>query len=657
MKRKKRKTPSRLPISMAERHIRPIAAVILDQSSDTKAVEEAYRELLRMEDRYVFPPEYYSARMVAASTLNKSSGEILEVAEKGIEHYPKDVFLRFNLGAAYLQYGYPLLAHRELHLAKMCHTREDAAYLRMEQIEELIADVESDISDILSTVNLNWPVDREVAIAGEQVRRLMERGDMQGCVDLAVETLEDHPDQSYIRNNLARALWELGRIDDALSHQEESLRNDPDRLSGLANMVRFCAMTHRFGAARRWADHALSLDRPEGPDLFPLVEILAFMDEESELLTLAREREGAIGNLPIEARGAVSLLIGTACERAGRRKEARRWWKTAQSAGFEQEVQFQLDEADRPEGDRNDPWYFSTFALLPREIAAILGNTEIPEDSEDLASWVRPTVDAFPAATEFGQYLIRYGDDVGRLIGLSLLEITGDGAMAREAADLIRNEGAREERRAQAFRALESHGPVEMPNDGEPFSVHGYQISFEPTSLLPEAVEKLHAVAHDHLMNDEPDRAEPLLLKALDMHEDPSIRQNLAVAYQNQGKRAEALRLLKETRTKYPDYSFARLAEATELAGHGKAKEAHELIEPIIERKNLHVSEFTALCESMCSILVAEDKLDEAAGWLEIWRTVKPIDSRQERFVLLEGYRAMSKMMDKIGKKRKTGKS
>ncbi|MDA3950921.1 MAG: hypothetical protein PF508_17065, partial [Spirochaeta sp.] len=120
----------------------------------------------------------------------------------------------------------------------------------------------------------------------------------------------------------------------------------------------------------------------------------------------------------------------------------------------------------------------------------------------------------------------------------------------------------------------------------------------------------------------------------------------------NQGKRAEAKRLLKETRTKYPDYAFARLAEATELAGEGKVKDAYELIEPIIQRKNLHVSEFTALCESMCSILIREEKLDEAVTWLEMWREVKPDDPRQEKFVLLEGYRAMGKMMDKIGKKR-----
>lgn len=642
---------------MAERHLRPIAAVILDQSSEIQSVAEAYDELLRMEDRYVLPPEYYSARMVAGSTLNKSPAEILKIAERGTEHYPNDVFLRFNLGAAYFQYHYPLLAHREAELAKKGHTPEDAEYLQMEQIDELIHDIESEAPDVLSMLDLTWPADKEIAAAGEQVRRLLELGNMRACVDLALDTLEYYPAQHHIRNNLARALWELGRIEEALQQQEESLRRAPDRLSGLANMVRFCALTNRNSDARRWGDHAMSLDRPEGPDLFPLVEILAFMEDETELRTLAEEQGPSLRKWPAGPRGTAALVIGTAYARGGRMKETRRWWDTARSSGLVQEVELRWDELDRPENDRNAPWYFSTFGLLPRAINEMLTDTEVPEESENLAAWVRPTAEAFPEFPTFGRYLIRHGDDVGRVIGLALLEITRDSDMAREAAELIHNKEGREERRAQAFRALDAYGPVEMPDDSEPFRVHGYQISFEPTSLLPEAVEKLHAAAHDHLVNDEPDQAEPLLLQALEMHEDPAIRQNLAVAYQNQGKRAEALRLLKETRTKYPDYAFARLAEATELAGQGHITAAHELVEPIIQRKNLHVSEFTTLCESMCSILMVEEKPDEAAGWLEMWRKVKPSDPRQEKYVLLEGYRAMEKMLEKLDKKRKPGTS
>lgn len=637
---------------MAERHIRPIAAVILDEYSDIEAIEEAYHDLLRMEGRYVLPPEYYSMRMVAASALRKDPTEILEIAEKGITHYTNDVFLRFNLGAAYLQHGYPLLAYRELELAKNKHTRKDAEYLQIEQIDELIEDIESEAPELLSTAHLQWPADKDIAADGEQVRRLLELGNLEECVDLALDTVERRPDQAHVRNNLARALWELGRIDDAVRHQKESLQRASDRFSGLANMVRFCVTTDRADDARKWADHALSLDRPDGPELFPLVEILAFMGKDSQLRALAEERHDSIKTWPSGPRGTAALLIGTAYAHAGRIREARRWWKTARNAGLGQEAQFRLDELDRPENDRNAPWYFSTHELLPREISKMLSDTDVSEKPETLVEWVRPTTDAFPEFVEFGPYLLRHGDDVGRLIGLAFLEITRDSVMAREAMELIRNDGVREDQRAQAFEALKSYGPVEVPELDDTLHVQGYRISFEPTSSLPESVRDLHITAHEHLVNDEPDQAELLLLQALGIHDDPSIRQNLAVAYQNQGKRTEAKRLFEETRTKYPDYSFARLAEATNLAGKRKFKDAREQIEPVIQRKELHVSEFTALCESMCSILLLEKKLDEAATWLEMWREVKPDDPRQEKFALLEGYRAMIKTMDKIGKKR-----
>ncbi|MDA3947723.1 MAG: tetratricopeptide repeat protein, partial [Spirochaeta sp.] len=531
MKKKKRKTSSRLPRSVAERHIRPIAAVILDESSDVELVEEAYHDLLRMEGRYVLPAEYYSSRMVAASTLNKDPAEILEIAENGIEHYPNDVFLRFNLGAAYFQYGYPLLAYRELELAKNRHTRKDAEYLQIEQIDELIEDIESEAPKALSTAHLQWPADKEIAADGEQVRRLLELGSMEECVERALDTLKRRPDQNHVRNNLARALWELGRIHDAVLQQEESLQRDPDRFSGLANLVRFCTITNRNDQARKWADHALSLDPPEGPEFFPLVEILAFMDEGSELRTLAEERQDTVKKWPVGPRGTAALLIGAAYARADRMQEARRWWNTARSAGLVQEAQLRLDELDRPANDRNAPWYFSTPGLLPREISGMLSDTEIPEEPEDLVEWVRPTADAFPDFTGFGSYLLRHGDDVGRLISLALLEITDDSEMAREATELIRNNGVRKDRRAQAFQALESYGPVEVPELDDTLHVQGYRISFEPTSSLPESVQDLHTTAHEHLADDEPDQAEPLLLQALDIHDDPSIRQNLAVAY------------------------------------------------------------------------------------------------------------------------------
>jgi tetratricopeptide (TPR) repeat protein len=656
MKKRKRKRPTLLPLSAAERHMQPITEVLLDESSDTSSIEDAYEDLLRMEGRYVLPPEYYSSRMVAASALNRSQAEILNIAEEGVEKYPEDVFLRFNLGAAFFQYGYPLLAYRELESAKVRHTRKDAAFLQMEQIDDLLHDIELEAPELISTVGLEWPADRDVALAGEEVRRAMELRDFDRCVTLSLDLLEERPDQNHVRNNLARALWEQGRISDAISHQEESLQRDPDRLSGLANMVRFCSITNRRDQAQKWADHALSLERPFGPALFPLLEILAFIGEDSEISTIAEEVESSFGTWPEGPRGTAALFFGASFARAGRPAEALRWWKTAESSGFSPAAQAHREELNRPETDRNSPWYFTASDLLPQEIAGTLRELKVPEESDDLVAWIRPVLEAFPEFAQCGHYLLRDGDDAARFFGLAILESTQDPEMAQEATKLIRNDIARKDRRAQAFRTLESYGPVEMPELGDTLHVQGYAITFDPVSKFPEDIQKMYETAHKHLTDGEPEQAEKVLLQALAMYDDPSIRQNLAVAYQNQDKREEAKGLLSETRMKYPDYAFARCADATRLAGQGKFAEAHSLVEPVIQRNTLHVSEYTALCEAMCSILVQEEKLDEAATWLEMWREVVPDDQRQEKFVLLEGYRAMNTMLDKIGKKGKSGK-
>ena len=67
--KKKRKKPSLLPVSMAERYLRPPAAVIMDDSSSLDSVREAQISLEEMEGRYVLPPEYYSLRGMAGSRL------------------------------------------------------------------------------------------------------------------------------------------------------------------------------------------------------------------------------------------------------------------------------------------------------------------------------------------------------------------------------------------------------------------------------------------------------------------------------------------------------------------------------------------------------------------------------------------------------------
>ncbi|MEX2443579.1 MAG: hypothetical protein WD492_08240 [Alkalispirochaeta sp.] len=259
MKGKKRKGASPLSISLAERHLRPIAAVLLDESSDREAVQESLEELMNMEGRYILPPEYYSLRMIALSTLGRDIEDILKIAEAGKDSYPHDAFIRFNLGASYLEAGYLLLAYRELHHALESWTQKEADFVSMDQIRDRIRDIESEAPELLASAGLEWPTDQKLAAAGEQVRRYLELGALDECITLGMEILDDRPEQNHVRNNLARALWENGRMTEAVTHQEESLRRAPDRLAGLANMVRFCTVTNRTDRARPWADHARNL--------------------------------------------------------------------------------------------------------------------------------------------------------------------------------------------------------------------------------------------------------------------------------------------------------------------------------------------------------------------------------------------------------------
>jgi hypothetical protein len=56
----------------------------------------------------------------------------------------------------------------------------------------------------------------------------------------------------------------------------------------------------------------------------------------------------------------------------------------------------------------------------------------------------------------------------------------------------------------------------------------------------------------------------------------------------------------------------------------GDAERARALLEPLLERKKLHFSEFDQLCAAMIDLNLAEDKRETAESWLKMWESADP---------------------------------
>lgn len=104
----------------------------------------------------------------------------------------------------------------------------------------------------------------------------------------------------------------------------------------------------------------------------------------------------------------------------------------------------------------------------------------------------------------------------------------------------------------------------------------------------------------------------------------PDLLNNLAVSLQLQGRDMEGLALLETIHALYPDYLFARTGLACVSMRKGDFARAVELLEPLFERREFHVSEYDALCATQIDFLLLQNDLPSAQTWFKMWQDCNP---------------------------------
>jgi len=119
--------------------------------------------------------------------------------------------------------------------------------------------------------------------------------------------------------------------------------------------------------------------------------------------------------------------------------------------------------------------------------------------------------------------------------------------------------------------------------------------------------------------------AERLLKQALEIEPDqPDLLNNLAAAYDRQGRTVESRALLRQIHEQHPDYLFARMGLARLHVQNGQLAEARALLEPLWTKKRWHFSEYASFCGAQIELLLAEGNREAALSWLDMWADVNP---------------------------------
>ncbi|MBO0856930.1 MAG: tetratricopeptide repeat protein [Chloracidobacterium sp.] len=480
-----------------------------------------------------------------------------------------------------------------------------------------------------------------VAELHEESQILMEQGQIARAIATVGKLLELRPDFVPALNNLSQTLHLDNRRAEAIATAERVLEIDPQNFHALGNLARYLFLQGRAGEARRVADRLRTAQSDRDDIWMKKAETFSFLGDDQAALDAF---EGARAAGALENSSNVEMLYhfaAVASWRLGGKERARELWRQClkEAPGFEF-ARANLEDLRRPEGERNGPWAFTFDYFLRRkmieEMIREIGKA-VRKNKTSFTEAMRDYARRRPEITHFIPYLLERGDPEGRDLAVKLasdiktpetLAMLRDFALGQQGSDKTRMKAAR----AATLAGLLPRGlPARMWIKGEWLEIPmlGIEISSEldEDSRLPPRVERLAVGAHERLKYGDIDKAERLLKQAIEIAPDtPSLLNNLAAAYSRQGKIEECDNLVAEIRRRFPDYFFGITNEALSLAREGKPDEAEELVKPLLERKRLHVSEFSALCAAQTEIAIARRKLEAARGWIQIWESVDPDD-------------------------------
>ena len=86
----------------------------------------------------------------------------------------------------------------------------------------------------------------------------------------------------------------------------------------------------------------------------------------------------------------------------------------------------------------------------------------------------------------------------------------------------------------------------------------------------------------------------------------------------------EAEALLRQIHERFPDYFFARTGMAKLHIVAGRLDEAKALLDPLMQRRRFHLSEFAAFASAEIDYWLAKGSPEGARQWYDMWKQMDP---------------------------------
>jgi tetratricopeptide (TPR) repeat protein len=603
-------------------------------------LSEAMHRLKELAQRAPHRAEIFENMFLVAMELNDKR-ELLEAAIRLVELQPHVPAHHFNLYGVYKQNIFPALALRTGRQFIDRWPELDLARDIRKEVEKLSSLLEQEALK-LQFPQSSW---QEMMVLHEQVQVALSRNRPEEARRLATQLITSVPTFVSAYNNRSLAWFYDGELDAAIADARQALEIEPDNVHALSNLVRFLRLTNCLTEAREAAERLKTADSRSIDAWTKKAEAFSYLADDALVLQITEQADKA-GSLFGEYADAFLLhLAGVAAARYGDEKRAKRYWQEAvKRAPSLSRAQAQLDDLNKPIGERDGAWPFELADWLsPRLFEDFMKQVEPAAESNNesaaLAALKRylqkhPNVTALvpvllergdPASREFAMRLAQFAKAPELLAALKAFAFSPNGpdALRNEAFNILQGAGI-----------LQNGQKVSMWVNGtqREVEIHNYRIDDIPYEKLPERVLKLRSSGVEALKEGDLDRAEQFFSQALTQAPaSVSIQFNLAAIEVHRGNIKRASELMKSISTQHPQYPFALTELALIAMANNRGDEARELLNRLTALDHFHYDEFANYCKVQFLYFTIVDSNREAAKkWLDMWEQLLPDDSRLE---------------------------
>jgi tetratricopeptide (TPR) repeat protein len=627
MPKKKSKKPQPPPLPRRVRE----GLYKADQLLDEAQPEEALQILEELDHRHPGLAPVLELLVTAYSDIKNMQGyewalyRLLKIEQ----NIPEAVL---GMAGAYMANYRPALAVQQFQLFLRRWPDHEQAIETRRSLEKL----QSAFQKEMEALNLPEEETLEVARQNEEVRFFMDHHQYHQGRRVAEKLLKKHPDYVPVINNLSLINALEGKREQAIRLAYEVLEMEPENVHALSNLTCWLFLTGNQQEAEEIAQHLKASRAPAADVWTKKAEALAYLANYEGILELYQQ---AKKEDKFEHESPLFLhLVAVAKYNQGQERDARHLWQQALmlNPGFALARQ-NLEDLERPIGGRNAPWAFSIFSWINEKTIGDLYRVTESASRRKREHAVREVTMKFleqhPEIVPLAPHLLQHGDATAREFVLNLTKITHDPALMEAIKEFSMGQRGSDDLRLQAAQLLSKEGllpagSIRMWSKGQWRDL--MLLDFEVTSEVerehrnPE-VQSLAEEAYYALQDRDGRTAQELLEEAIVLDPDSaSLYNNLAIAYEFQKKPEKAQALIREIHERFPDYFFGIVGVARLAIRDGELDSAHELLDNLMQRKRLHVTEFDTLCAAQIELSLAEKNREAARSWFEMWERPDP---------------------------------